>query len=93
MEVRGSRQRYQEGMQFLQELGVKVQPLSRRVVRNEQKCVQCGYCTGICPAGALYLEPPGMDTHFDIEKCVVCGSCVQYCPFKAMEVDLGPAVQ
>lgn len=89
MEVRGSREYYRQGMELLQELGVQVRPLSRTVVRNDQRCTQCGYCVSVCPSGALFLEPPGMEPRFDLQKCVVCGSCVQYCPFRAMEVDLG----
>lgn len=89
VEMRGSRDRHRLGMEFLQELGVQVQPLSRTVVRDGQKCVQCGYCASVCPTGAIYLQPPSLETIFELEKCVVCGSCVQYCPFKAMELDFG----
>ena len=93
MELRGTREQHQQGMALLEELGVQVQPLSRTVIRVEERCVQCGYCTSVCPSGAVYLETPSMETRFDVEKCVVCGSCVRYCPFKAMAVDLGIAVQ
>lgn len=87
MEMGGEDENFEKGLAFLENLGVVVEPLSQTVVRNEEKCSQCGACTVVCPVGALYLERPSMEVHFDNVKCVVCGMCVQYCPLKAMEVN------
>ncbi|RPF42719.1 NIL domain-containing protein [Thermodesulfitimonas autotrophica] len=76
----------EEGLEFLRQQGVGVQPLTEEVVRNEERCTHCGACTAICPTGALYIERPSMLVRFDSEACVVCQLCVRACPMKAMEV-------
>ena len=75
-----------EGLDYLRSVGVSVQNLDQDIVRNEEKCFQCGACTGVCPTAALYLERPSMEVCFDENNCVVCQLCVKVCPAKAMEV-------
>lgn len=84
MELSG--ERYQEGLAYLEERGVSVQPLSQEVVRNEERCTSCGACTAICPTGALHLTRPAMEVEFDQDECVICQLCVAACPVRAMEV-------
>ncbi|MDQ0285964.1 ferredoxin [Desulfofundulus luciae] len=79
---------YEQGLKYLREQGVTVQALTHEVVRNEQRCTMCGACTAICPTGALYLDRPGMEVHFDGDNCVICQLCVKACPVRAMEVKL-----
>ncbi|MCL6558242.1 MAG: 4Fe-4S dicluster domain-containing protein [Firmicutes bacterium] len=79
---------YEQGLKYLREQGVTVQALTHEVVRNEQRCTHCGACTAICPTGALYLDRPGMEVHFDGDSCVICQLCVKACPVRAMEVKL-----
>jgi ferredoxin len=89
MELSGKPENFQEGIKFLEDLGVVVEPLSEMVVRDEERCTHCGACIVVCPVSALYLERPSMEVVFDNEKCVVCGVCVQYCLQKAMDVKWG----
>lgn len=84
MEVTG--ERYDEGMEYLRQQGVRVHTLTENITRNEEKCTSCGACTAICPSGALYLERPSMEVQFDSDQCVVCHLCIKVCPVKAMEV-------
>ena len=86
LEVNGERS--EEGLNYLSELGVSVQSLDQGIIRNVDKCIVCGECTGVCPTGALYLERPSMEVRFDENECVVCQSCVKVCPVWAMEVSL-----
>lgn len=81
-----SGERYQEGIEYLRGQGVIVQLLSEQIVRNESRCIHCGACTAICPAGALYIERPSMEVCFDGDACVVCQLCTRACPVRAMEV-------
>jgi NAD-dependent dihydropyrimidine dehydrogenase PreA subunit len=78
--------RLDEGISFLNEQGVGVQPLTEEIVWNEERCTHCGACTAICPTRALYFDRPSMLVHFDSEACVVCQLCVKACPMRAMEV-------
>ncbi|MGC8605245.1 MAG: NIL domain-containing protein [Desulfomonilaceae bacterium] len=84
LELRGSENTIADGIKFLQENRVVVEPLSQRVWREEEKCVNCGACTGLCPTEALSMKRPEMIVTFDVEKCVACGICGLVCPFGAM---------
>ncbi|MBC7342378.1 MAG: 4Fe-4S binding protein [Clostridia bacterium] len=84
MELSG--ERFQEGLDYLANSGVTIEPLGEQIVRNAEKCVSCGACTAICPTGALSLERPSMQVEFKDELCVVCQLCTRACPLKAMEV-------
>lgn len=86
LEVTGDQS--EAGLSYLRNLGISVQDFNQGIVRNEEKCVMCGACTGICPTGALYIERPSMEVRFDGDQCVVCRLCVKVCPMKAMEVHL-----
>lgn len=86
MELTG--EKYDEGLEFLKSQGVRVQPLTEEVIRNEEKCTSCGACTAICPTGALSVERPSMEVCFDSDNCIVCQLCLKVCPLKAMEVKI-----
>ncbi|HBC93379.1 MAG TPA: (Fe-S)-binding protein [Pelotomaculum sp.] len=79
-------EKYEEGLGYLRDQGIRVQPLAEEVFRNEERCISCGACTGICPTHALSLERPSMEVKFDSDNCIVCQLCVKVCPLKAMEV-------
>lgn len=79
-------EKYEEGLEYLEGQGVKIQPLTEEVTRNENRCTSCGACTAICPTGALHLERPSMEVRFDSDSCVLCQLCLKVCPVRAMEV-------
>lgn len=79
-------ERYGEGIEYLKKQGISVLPLAQEVVRNEEKCTQCGACTVHCPTKALYIERPSMEVKFKGDNCIVCLMCLKVCPVKAMEV-------
>jgi L-aspartate semialdehyde sulfurtransferase ferredoxin len=86
VELKGIRSNLDQGIQYLIDSGVKVQPLSHDVTRNEDKCTSCGACITVCPAGALSQEPVTMVVRFNDSKCVACGLCIKACPPRAMEL-------
>ena len=83
MELTG--EKYNEGLNYLTNEGVRVHTLTEDIIHNEEVCTSCGACTAICPSGALYLERPSMQVRFNTDKCLVCHICVRVCPVKAME--------
>ncbi len=51
---------------------------------NEEKCISCGACVGICPVKALKQE--GKKIIVDETKCISCGACVAICPVGALKL-------
>ena len=87
LEVTGESQEIDRGIKFLKEQGVKVEPLSKDIKVNWDKCVQCGACVSICPTDALYVKDRHtMEVAFDSDKCIACELCVDPCPPRAIEV-------
>lgn len=86
IELSGEEDDYRRGATYLAEHGIRIQPLLQDITKNDQRCVDCGLCVGVCPSAALVLERPSMKVAFDPEKCVVCGECVPTCPVQAMEM-------
>ena len=86
LELSGEDRDYERGIQYLADIGVKVQPLSQDIIRNDRRCSHCGVCVPICPTGAFVVEPLTREVHFDDSKCIACGVCVKACPLRAMEV-------
>ncbi len=85
LELRGDEEVIDRGIAFLEEHHVVVELLSDKVWREEEKCVHCGACTGLCPTAALSIAQPEMKVVFDVNKCVACGMCGLVCPFGAMK--------
>lgn len=86
LELSGEDKDYEQGIQYLREIGVKLQPLSQDIVRNDSRCSHCSVCVPVCPANAFVVEPPTREVHFHEDKCIACGICVGACPLGAMEV-------
>jgi len=85
-ELTGKKENYDKGIEYLESCGVKIQPLSRDVTRNEEKCTHCGVCVPMCPTGALVVDEATRKVLFVNDKCIACELCVKICPPRAMEV-------
>jgi L-aspartate semialdehyde sulfurtransferase ferredoxin len=88
LELSGTKENFDAGIRFLKENGLKVEPLSKSVTQNLDKCVHCGACIGFCPSEALTIDQQSCKVIFDSEKCTGCEFCVTACPVRAMTVDL-----
>ena len=88
LELSGLKENFDSGIRFLKEMGLKVEPLSKSVSQNVDKCVHCGACTAFCPTAALSFEKKSLKVLFDPEKCNGCELCVSACPVRAMEINL-----
>lgn len=85
MELIGDRGKQEEGLGFLRERGVIVEPLSQDIRMMEERCYHCGTCVGLCPTGALSMKRPSFLVEYDPGKCIACELCVLACPTHAME--------
>ncbi len=86
LEVTGTRKQLDKGMDYLAEIGIETQKLSKDVRWSKDRCTHCTACTSLCPTHALSVERDTMSVDFDKAKCIACGMCVTVCPYDAMEL-------
>jgi len=86
LEISGPKKEMSKGLAYLKAQGVVVTPVAREIRRNDETCIQCGACTGMCPTQALSIEPRTFRVLFDPRKCTACGMCLMICPVRAMEI-------
>ncbi|MDP2401117.1 MAG: glycyl-radical enzyme activating protein [Desulfuromonadales bacterium] len=60
-----------------------IAPQSQKLF-SAAKCLGCGECAKVCPAGACTLTPSGMIT--DPVRCILCGRCAALCPTLATQL-------
>ncbi len=91
MELTGRETDFENGLQYLDRMGVSVQPLGQDIKRNEQRCIHCGACTSVCASDALSIDRVSKLVSFDEQRCNACEWCLKSCPVHAMEVRYEPA--
>ncbi|MDR1048646.1 MAG: EFR1 family ferrodoxin [Synergistaceae bacterium] len=57
---------------------------------DEEKCLRCGRCSELCPAGAVTAK--GSFPLIDPKLCESCQRCAAFCPAGAIGVPAKPAV-
>jgi ferredoxin len=88
VELSGEESQISLAFNYLDKLGVNIEPLSQEIQHLEERCTGCTACVPICPTGALDVNRETWKVSYDPEKCVVCFSCVDVCIYKAVEVNL-----
>ncbi len=86
MELAGHPKNFNKGLEYLREFGVQIKTIGQEIQRNIEICIHCGFCTAVCPTGALYVNRETMEVEFDPNRCSGCELCVTVCPVRAMEV-------
>lgn len=87
LELTGDEANCSKSIKYLEQIGVKVQPLDKDIKRNEDTCTHCTACISHCPTQALYIKDrKTMEVDFNSSKCIACESCVLVCPVAAMKV-------
>ena len=86
LEISGHKKNVSKGLRYLRAQGVGIRSVAQEVRRNDDLCIQCGVCTGICPTYALHISRETMEVLFDLNKCTGCELCVAVCPVRAMEI-------
>jgi ferredoxin len=87
VELSGEESQLSLAFNYLDKLGVNIEPLSQEIQHLEERCTGCTACVPICPTGALDVNRESWKVSYDPEKCVVCFSCVDVCIYKAVEVN------
>jgi formate hydrogenlyase subunit 6/NADH:ubiquinone oxidoreductase subunit I len=88
LELSGDIDSLESALDWLKSQGVQVSLASREIIINDEICVECGLCTGVCPTEALSLEPETFKLKFQRSRCVVCEQCVSACPVEAITTNL-----
>lgn len=87
LEISGDEKDINKGIDYLKRQGVKIEPLSKDIVVNWDRCIQCGACVAQCPTAALFVaDRKTMKVDFDAGKCIACELCIKPCPVRCIEV-------
>jgi L-aspartate semialdehyde sulfurtransferase ferredoxin len=86
VELDADQGRIDQALGYLASKGVSVEALTRRLIRDESLCAQCGACEGVCFSGALAMDRTSWELKVDAEACVACALCLKACPFSALSL-------
>ncbi len=79
----------EKGMAWLESIGVSCVSVAKRLSWDEDRCVDCGACSGVCFSNVLTMDRESWKLQVDKDKCVACGNCVKACPFGCYTLDFG----
>ncbi|MBD2426603.1 NIL domain-containing protein [Phormidium sp. FACHB-1136] len=88
VELSGDIDQLNDGIDWLEAQDIQVSVASGEIVINEDLCVHCGLCTGVCPTRALTLDPTSFQLVFNRSRCIVCEQCIPTCPVQAISTNL-----
>ncbi|WP_107668388.1 NIL domain-containing protein [Cyanothece sp. BG0011] len=84
LELLGDIDAIEAAVEWMQAQDIGVSLASREISINEEQCVDCGLCTGVCPTEALTLDRETFKLTFRRSLCVVCEQCIPACPVQAI---------
>ncbi|MGD8561682.1 MAG: NIL domain-containing protein [Desulfarculaceae bacterium] len=85
VEMAGDPQAMEEAFAYLEETGVRLDPLVQEMRHHLDKCVHCSACTAMCPTGALFVDPQTREVVFEASRCIICEACIPTCSYGAIE--------
>ncbi|MBJ7901159.1 MAG: ferredoxin [Cyanobacteria bacterium RI_101] len=88
LELSGDIDQLEAAIDWMRAQDIGVSTASREIVIDDQSCVDCGLCTGVCPTEALILDPNSFKLTFRRSRCVVCEQCIPACPVQAIATNL-----
>ncbi|MBM3708824.1 MAG: hypothetical protein FJW61_00175 [Actinobacteria bacterium] len=88
IEIKGSKEKIEEGLKYLEKEGVTIQDASKDIIIDREKCISCGVCPSLCITSALFLDKNSYELIFDKDKCILCGFCENSCPVNAIKLKI-----
>lgn len=70
---------WERGIQYLHNVPFKTKPY----YVQEDKCIGCGICQRVCPAGVIRME--GGRPVWLQDECYICMACLNHCPTDALQ--------
>jgi L-aspartate semialdehyde sulfurtransferase ferredoxin len=72
---------------YLSKNGVGVEELKGEILKDEERCVDCCACYGVCPTKAITIKDYRMILNND--ECIKCKACIEACPTRALKLKEG----
>jgi L-aspartate semialdehyde sulfurtransferase ferredoxin len=88
VELQGDIDAIDAAIEWMRNLEIEISAASGEISIDENLCVECGLCTGVCPTQALTLDPQSFRLKFARNRCIVCEQCVPTCPVEAITTNL-----
>ncbi len=88
VELAGDMDQLDAAIEWMRTQDITVSSTGRELIIDEESCVHCGLCTGICPTGALSLDRETFRLNFARPLCIVCEQCIPTCPLQAISTTL-----
>jgi NAD-dependent dihydropyrimidine dehydrogenase PreA subunit len=88
VELLGDIDELDAAIEWMRSQDITVSLLGREILIDEESCVDCGLCTGVCPTQALTLDPETFKLNFMRSRCIVCEQCIPTCPVEAISTNL-----
>ncbi|MEM9908533.1 MAG: NIL domain-containing protein [Cyanobacteria bacterium P01_D01_bin.44] len=88
VELSGDIDQLDEAIEWMKVHDIGISLASREILIDEDVCVHCGLCTGVCPTQALTLDPQTFRLNFARARCIVCEQCIPTCPVQAISTNL-----
>lgn len=87
LELAGDIDQLDAALEWMQSQDIAVSLANREILIDEDSCVHCGLCTGVCPTEALSLDLKTFLLNFTRSRCIVCEQCVPTCPVEAISTN------
>ena len=88
VELQGDIDQIDAAIEWMRIRDINVFSASNEIVIDQDSCVDCGLCTGVCPTQALILNPETFRLDFRRSRCIVCEQCIPTCPVAAITTNL-----
>ncbi|NJL64091.1 MAG: 4Fe-4S binding protein [Methylacidiphilales bacterium] len=88
VELSGDIDQLDAAIEWMRSQNIAVSMTLGEIVVDENICVDCGLCTGVCPTEALTLNPNTYKLKFERSRCIVCEQCIPTCPVQAISTNL-----
>lgn len=88
VELQGDIDQIDAAIEWMRVRDISVASANSEIIIDENSCVDCGLCTGVCPTQALILDPETFQLKFRRSHCIVCEQCVATCPVSAISTNL-----